>query len=51
MFITKPFQPIAQTTYGFDGDQESLAQNLLNIKVNRPRFKQSKSVEGDIFHW
>ena len=28
-------QPIAQKTYGFDGDQEKLAQNLLNIKVMR----------------
>ena len=28
-------QPIAQKTYGFDGDQEKLAQNLLNIKVIR----------------
>ena len=35
-------QPIAQTTYGFDGDQEKLAQNLLNIKVMR--YKQSKVV-------
>ena len=44
MFITNPSQPIAQTAYGFDGDQEKLAKNLLNIKVIRPRLIQSKIV-------